>query len=78
MFFDSAAKHVRIRLGDIHDFRSQTVASHLPNLNNTGEPRVLGNVKINPHSVAYIHGRARQQAQTTLAYFFDPAKIGGA
>jgi hypothetical protein len=61
MFFDSAAKHARIRVGDIHDFRSQTVASNLPNLNNAGEPRVLGNVKINPHSIAYIHGHTRQQ-----------------
>jgi hypothetical protein len=62
MFFDLAAKHVRIRLGDIHDFRSQTVESNLPNLNNAGEPRALGYMKINPRSVAYIHGRARQQA----------------
>jgi len=62
MFFDSAAKHARIRVGDIHDFRSQTVASNVPNLNDAGEPRVLGNVKINLHSIADIHSRTRQQA----------------
>jgi len=61
MFVDSAIKHARIRVGDIHDFRTQTVARNLPNLNDAGEPRVLGNVKINPHSIARIHGRTRHQ-----------------
>jgi hypothetical protein len=62
MFFDSPAKHTRIRVGDIHDFRSQAIACNLANLNDAGEPCVLGNLKINAHSIADIHGRSRPEA----------------
>jgi len=39
MFFESAAKHARIRIGDSNDFRSQSVAGEGPNLNDAGVGR---------------------------------------
>jgi hypothetical protein len=61
MFFDSATKHTRIRVGDIHDFRSQTVACNLPNFNGAGEPGILGYAKIDVHSLPDIHWRTTHQ-----------------
>jgi hypothetical protein len=44
MLFESSAKRVRIRVGDVHDSCSQIVACNLPNLDDAGEPHVLGDV----------------------------------
>ena len=61
MFFDSGAKHARIRVAYIYDFRPQAIASHMPNLNEAGKSGILGNVKIDVYSIANVHGGARQQ-----------------
>lgn len=61
MFFDSGAKHARICVADIYNLRSQAIASHMPNLDAAGKSGILGNLQINVHSIANVHGGTRQQ-----------------
>jgi lambda repressor-like predicted transcriptional regulator len=47
----------------------------VPNLDKAGESGILGNLKMNGHSIADIHRRAGQQVQAMLAYVIDQTEI---
>jgi hypothetical protein len=76
MFFDAGAQYIRIRVADIHDLGSETVAGYMPNLDKAGKSRILRNAKIDVHPVADIHGGAGEQVYSALAYVHGQTKIG--